>query len=68
MKKYNLIFDGDKIFIETNNSEDFRNELINLLDVNDILSYGTLLYLGINTLMIITKIEMNCDIRINEVL
>lgn len=68
MKKYNLIFDGDTIFIETNNSEDFRNELIELLDVNDILSYGTLLYLDINTLMIITKIEMNCDIRIKEVL
>lgn len=68
MKKYNLIFDGDTIFIETNNSEDFRNELIELLDVNDILSYETLSKIDINTLMIITQIEMCCEILIKEVL
>ena len=68
MKKYQLIFDGDTIFIDTNNSEDFRNELIELLDVNDILSYGTLLYLDIDTLIIITQIKLTCEIKIMEVL
>lgn len=68
MKKYNLVFDDDTIFIETNNSEDFRNELIELLDVNDILSYETLSKIDINTLITITQIEMTCEIKITEVL
>lgn len=67
MKNYQVIFDGDTIFFETTNTEEFRNELIELLDVNDILSYGTLLHLDIDTLMIITQIEMECEIRIMEV-
>ena len=68
MKKYNLVFDDDTIFIETNNSEDFRNELIELLDVNDILSYETLSKIDINILITITQIEMTCEIKITEVL
>lgn len=66
--KYTLIFDGDTIFIETNNSEDFRNELIELLDVNDILSFETLNKIDIDTLITITEIEMTCEIKIKEVL
>lgn len=68
MKNYQVIFDGDSVIIETTNTEELRNELIELLDVNDILSYETLLYLDINTLMIITKIEMDCEVRTKEVL
>lgn len=68
MKNYQVIFDGDTIFFETTNTEELRNELIELLDVNDILSYGTLLHIDIDTLMIITQIEMECEIRIMEVL
>ena len=66
MKKYNLVFDDDTIFIETNNSEDFRNELIELLDVNYILSYETLSKIDINILITITQIEMTCEIKITE--
>lgn len=68
MRNYQVIFDGDTIFFETTNTEELRNELIELLDVNDILTYGTLVYLDIDTLMIITQIEMYCEILIKEVL
>lgn len=68
MRNYQVIFDGDTIFFETTNTEELRNELIELLDVNDILTYGTLVYLDIDTLMIITQIEMSCEIKIMEVL
>ena len=64
LKKYELIFDGDSIFVETYNSKKFRNELIELLNENEILSFETLTYLDIDTLMIITQIEMSCEIKI----
>ena len=54
MKNYKVIFDGDTIFFESNNSEEFRNELIELLDVNDILSYESLSKIDIDTLITIT--------------
>ena len=63
MKKYQVIFDGDTIFFETTNTTDLRNELIELLDVNDILSYETLNNIGIDTLITITEIEMTCEIK-----
>lgn len=68
MKKYKVIFDGDTIFFETTNTKELRNELIELLDVNDILSYETLSKLDIDTLITITEIEMFCEIKIKEVL
>lgn len=68
MKNYQVIFDGDTIFFETTKTKDLINELIELLDVNDILSYETLSKIDINTLMIITQIEMSCEIKITEVL
>lgn len=68
MKNYQIIFDGDTIFFETTNKEDLRNELIELLDVNDILSYETLNKIDIDTLITITEIEMFCEIKITEVL
>ena len=68
MKNYQVIFDGDTIFFETTKTKDLINELIELLDVNDILSYETLSKIDINTLIIITEIEMTCEIKIQEVL
>lgn len=68
MKNYQVIFDGDTIFFETTKTKDLINELIELLDVNDILSYETLSKLDINTLITITQIEMSCGIKIKEVL
>lgn len=64
MKNYQLIFDGDSIYTETNNSEEFRNKLIELLNENEILSFESLNYIDFDTLMIITEIEMLCQIKI----
>lgn len=66
MKNYQVIFDGDTIFFETTNTKELRNELIELLDVNDILSYETLSKIDIDTLITITQIEMFCEIKIQE--
>lgn len=68
MKNYKVIFDGDTIFFETTNTKELRNELIELLDVNDILSFETLNKIDIDTLITITEIEMTCEVRIKEVL
>lgn len=64
MKNYQVIFDGDTIFFETTNTKELRNELIELLDVNDILSFETLNKIDIDTLITVTQIEMTCEIKI----
>ena len=68
MKNYQVIFDGDTIFFETTESKELTNELIELLDVNDKLSYETLSKIDIDNLIIITEIVMSCEIKIKEVL
>lgn len=67
-KKYQVIFDGDSVIFEVTNTKELRNELIELLDVNDILSYETLSKLDIDSLITITEIEMECEVKIKEVL
>lgn len=67
-KNYQVIFDGDSVIFETTNTKELRSKLIELLDVNNVLSFETLSKLDIDSLITITEIELTCEVKIKEVL